>query len=247
MGQEGRCDAGSHGAGTHDGNGPHVVCGGSALDPPGPAFGEEQVPERRRRLAGPKGLECRPFGTQRLGERKGDGASHGRGGLTRRIPRPTRAESRVRCCREGCLVIGKRRLPAQGSLGLLQGEVGSKSPEIPLRDRVDQAGREGVRRSHGPAIEDEAQRARGIDEPRQAHGSTCPGDQAEGHLGEAHDRVSRRHAGVAGQGHLVAAAQRRAVDGRHDRFRTGIDRRDHAWQGGLGRRRAELADIGALP
>jgi len=112
-------------------------------------------------------------------------------------------------------------------------------------DVVNEAQAQGLGRAHVAAAEHQVQRGLCADQAGCALRATGARQQAQLHFGQAQLGVCRGDARVGRQGHLQATAQRRAVDGGHDRLVAGLDGVADLGQPRVFRGLAELADVGA--
>ena len=117
--------------------------------------------------------------------------------------------------------------------------------QVALDDRVDDALALGFGRRDVAAREHGVERVLRAGETRQALGAAGARQEAKMHFRQAHARGRERNAIVRPQRRLEAAAQRRAMQGRHDQLGRILHGRDHVVQVRPRRRLAELADVGA--
>src|SRR2546427_3594160 len=127
----------------------------------------------------------------------------------------------------------------------LLGEGDARRREVPLHDRVDQAGREGRVRADRLPAHDHLERRLDPDHARETLGATRTGKEPQLDLWKPAARRLHADSVMAGERDLEAAAERSAVDGGDDRLRALLDQRQDFVEAGLFRRLAELRDVGA--
>ena len=117
--------------------------------------------------------------------------------------------------------------------------------EVTLGDLVDDPQGQGLGGGDRVAGDDHPQRLLRSDEARQALRPAGPRQEAELDFGQADPRRRHGDAAMAGERHLEAAAQCRAVHRRDHRFRHRLDQGDDLAEAGRLRRLAEFGDVGA--
>ncbi len=127
-----------------------------------------------------------------------------------------------------------------------KGDGGAAQFAVRRHQLVDDAERVGFGRRHMAPADDQVECGAGTDEARQPLRAAAAGKDADQHFRQAHLRGGAGYPVVARKRVLQSAAQRKAVDCRHDRLARRID----AVAGALADRRpddagAELADVGA--
>ena len=220
-------DAGAHGAGADDRHGADVAhrgARGQAVDARRGALGEEDMPQRER----DRRIEQRPeqpgfLGVARVegqlrgslhgvddGQRCGVFLERRTGGVARELQQrlevglhdPAVAHARQRLAGGAC---------RGGGLGNLEGSRQQVRFDEPVEQR-----RPGEQRCrHGLAAQHHVEGALDTDQPRQALRAPRSRHQAELDLGQADAGALERHAVMAGQRQLEAAAEGDPLDGRH--------------------------------
>ena len=146
-----------------------------------------------------------------------------------------------RACRRGrgpAAAAGARRRPG----GQRRSPPSVRSPSTISSTMPSASASRGADRVAG---DDHPQRLFRADQARQALGPAGAGQQAELDLGQADPRRRRGDPEMAGERHLEAAAQRRAVQRRDDRLRHRLDLGDDLAEARGLRRLAEFGDVGA--
>ena len=120
-----------------------------------------------------------------------------------------------------------------------------RGAKLTLRFGIDQARGKSRSAADTLAAADHADGARDAHDARQPLRAAGARDDAQRHFRQAHQRARRRDTGITAQRQLEAAAQRRAMQRRHDRLAAVFDGLDHGGQLRFGQGLAELAQVGA--
>ncbi len=250
-------DAAAHRAGADD---------GGARDRPRPgafghsghlrrfALGEEDMALRLRLVAGDELPEQLALAPQALVERQGKGVAHRFDASRWRLPPPQPAGERRRSLLEGPRIGANGRELVVAVAHPLQRAMFGHGPaskgdrgadQIARGDLVDDPQGQGFGGGDRVAGDDHPQRRLRSDETRQALRPAGPGQEAKLDFGQADLRRRHGDAAMAGERHLEAAAQCRAVHCRDHRFRHRLDQGDDLAEAGRLRRLAEFGDVGA--